>query len=110
MQSLSIHENLVYHDPNPYAEPLFVSPHWPRAAFCLLRPGEVVREHTAPSSPVCIRLRFRELDLLRQRRRGAALWPWHAVDLRCGRASRLPPAEAEEVVFLAFLHGAPVGS
>ena len=51
MQSLSIHENPVFHDSNPYAEPLFVAPTGRVLRFAL-RPGQTVREHTAPSSPV----------------------------------------------------------
>ena len=108
MQSLSIHENLVYHDPNPYAEPLFVSPTGRVLRFAL-RPGQVVREHTAPSSPVyLITLQgtgfYSGRDGEEQR-----FGPGMLLIFDVGEPHAIR-AEAEEVVFLAFLHGAPGAS
>jgi quercetin dioxygenase-like cupin family protein len=108
MQSLPIHENLVFHDSNPYAEPLFVAPTGRILRFAL-RPGQTVRNHTAPSSPVYL------VTL-----QGAGLFSGED-----GEEHRLEPgtlvifdvgerhairAEDEELVFLAFLHGAPLAA
>ena len=108
MQSLAIHENLVFHDANSYAEPLFVSPTGRVLRFAL-RPGQSVREHTAPSSPVY-------LVILQ----GAGLFSGEdGREERCGPGTLLIydvgerhaiRAEGEELVFLAFLHGAPLAN
>ncbi len=108
MQSWSIHENLVFHDPNPYAEPLFVSPTGRVLRFAL-RPGQVVREHTAPSSPVYL------VTL-----QGAGVYsggdgqeqsfgPGTLLVFDVGEPHAIRAAD-EEVVFLAFLHGAPLAA
>lgn len=53
MKSIQLLENLEFHDKNPYAQPLFVDPS-SRVLRFHLKPGQSVREHQAPHSPVYI--------------------------------------------------------
>ena len=53
MKSISLLEKVQFHDKDPNAEPLFVSEE-ARVLRFALRPGQVVREHHAPHSPVII--------------------------------------------------------
>ena len=53
MQSISLLEKVEFHDKYPNAEPLFVSEETRILRFAL-RPGQVVREHNAPHSPVVV--------------------------------------------------------
>jgi quercetin dioxygenase-like cupin family protein len=108
MQSLSIHDNPVFHDTNPYAEPLFVAPTGRVLRFAL-RPGQTVREHTAPSSPVYL-VTLEGTGLFsgengEEQRFGPGTLLIYDVGER--HAIR---AEDEELVFLAFLHGAPLAA
>ena len=53
MKSISMLEKVEFHDKYPNAEPLFVSEETRVLRFAL-RPGQVVREHNAPHSPVLV--------------------------------------------------------
>ena len=53
MLSIPLNDNWVFHDLDPYAEPLFVGESGRILRFAL-KPGQSVREHTAPHSPVYI--------------------------------------------------------
>ena len=53
MKSISSLEKVEFHDKYPSAEPLFVSDE-ARVLRFALRPGQVVREHNAPHSPVLV--------------------------------------------------------
>lgn len=50
MRSTHLLENLEYHDEHPYAQPLYVSEDG-RVIRFMLRPGQIIEEHNAPSSP-----------------------------------------------------------
>jgi len=53
MKSISLLEKVEFHDKNPNSEPLHVSEE-ARVLRFALRPGQVVREHNAPHSPVFV--------------------------------------------------------
>ncbi len=53
MKSMPLLEKVEFHDKDPNAEPLFVSEE-ARVLRFALRPGQVVREHNAPHSPVIV--------------------------------------------------------
>jgi quercetin dioxygenase-like cupin family protein len=53
MKSILLLEKIEFHAKNPNAEPLFVSEE-ARVLRFALRPGQVVREHNAPHSPVLV--------------------------------------------------------
>lgn len=105
MLSVTLLDNLIFHDKNPYAEPLFVDKTGRILRFTL-KPGQSVREHVAPHSPVYIVVLkgtglFSGGDNLEQRCAPGTLLVFdpgetHAIH-----------ADGEELVFVAFLHGAP---
>jgi quercetin dioxygenase-like cupin family protein len=103
MLSIPLLDNLVFHDKDPYAEPLFVDKTGRILRFTL-KPGQSVREHTAPHSPVYIVILkgfglFSGGDKHEQRVGPGTLLVFdagetHAID-----------TDGEELVFVAFLHG-----
>lgn len=105
MHAIALYDNWIFHDTNPYAEPLHVDTE-KRVLRFALRPGQVVREHTAPSSPV-------HLVILQ----GQGLFaggdgqeqPFGVGTLLIFDAGEKHSIRAldEDVVFVAFLHGAP---
>lgn len=105
MISIPLRDNWVFHDDNPYAEPLFVDQDGRILRFTL-KAGQSVREHTAPNSPVYIVVLkgsglFSGGDEEKQQFGAGALLVFdkgerHAIH-----------AEDEELVFIAFLHGVP---
>lgn len=106
MQSFALHDNLVFHDANPYAEPLFVEKTGRVLRFAL-HPGQVVREHTAPSSPVYLVVLqgagyFSGGDGREQLAGPGTLLIFDVGEVHAIRA------QDEPLVFLAFLHGAPL--
>jgi quercetin dioxygenase-like cupin family protein len=53
MKTFKVHENIIFNDPNPNAEPLHVDQYGRILRFAL-QPGQTVQEHNAPNSPVNI--------------------------------------------------------
>jgi len=105
MLSIPLHDNLVFHDKDPYAEPLFVDKTGRILRFTL-KPGQSVREHMAPHSPVYIVILkgigiFSGGDNREQRFGPGTLLVFNAGETHAIRT------DGEELVFVAFLHGAP---
>lgn len=105
MKTFQLLENIEFHDKNPYAQPLQVK-EGGRVLRFALKPGQVVREHSAPHSPVY-------LVVLK----GKGLFAGaDGVELEFSPNTLLTfePGEQhtiraldEELVFLALLHEAP---
>lgn len=105
MKSFQLLKDIEFHNENPYAQPLQVDEYGRLLRFAL-KPGQVVREHNAPHSPVY-------LVILQ----GNGLFAGaDGVELECGPNTLLTfePGERhivraldEELVFLALLHGVP---
>lgn len=105
MLSIQLNDHPMFHDNNPYADPLFVDK-WGRILRFALKPGQAVREHTAPHSPVYIVVLqgtglFSGGDELEQRFGPGSLLIFEPGEVHAIRA------QDEELVFVAFLHGAP---
>jgi quercetin dioxygenase-like cupin family protein len=105
MKSVQLLEELKFHDKDPYAEPLFVAEDGRILRFAL-RPGQIVREHTAPHSPVYIVVlkghgMFVSADGKEQPFGPNALLIYEAGEYHSARALD------EDLVFVAFLHEAP---
>ena len=105
MQSFDLHDKVVFHDRDPYAEPLFVDKTGRILRFAL-QPGQSVREHMAPHSPVYIVILkgngiFSGGENREQRFGPGTLLVFETGELHAIRA------EGEELVFVTFLHGAP---
>ncbi len=105
MLTIPVYENIIFHDRNPHAEPLFVDEHGRVLRFAL-KPGQSIAEHNAPHSPLHI-LILKGSGLFsggdqepQQFGQGMLLTfdmgEYHAVQ-----------AKDEELVFLAFMHGVP---
>ena len=105
MKLIQLYENWVFHDENPYAEPLHVD-HEKRVLRFALHPGQSVKEHIAPNSPV-------HLVILR----GQGIFTdGDGTDHQCAEGALLVFDSAEkhsiraleeDLVFMAILHGAP---
>ena len=105
MLSIQLNDNPVFHDNNPYAEPLFVDK-WGRVLRFALKPGQAVREHTAPHSPVYLVVLqgtglFSGSDDVEHPYGPGSLLIFEPGEVHAIRA------QDEELVFVALLHGAP---
>ena len=105
MKAISWMKDWEFNDTNPKAEPLFVAPDGRILRFAL-RPGQVVREHSAPHSPVYIVVlkgqgMFAGAEGKEQRFGPNALIIFDAGENHSIRA------EDEELVFVTFLREAP---
>jgi len=105
MISIPLNDNLVFHERDPYAEPLFVDKTGRILRFAL-KPGQSVREHMAPHSPVTIVVLkgnglFSGGDNREQRFGPGTLLVFDAGEIHA------VIAEGEELVFVVFLNGAP---
>ncbi len=53
MKSISLFENWEFDDKGPHADPLHVNKNG-RVILFTLKPGQTIREHSAPSSPFLV--------------------------------------------------------
>lgn len=105
MKVMPLLENVEFHEKDPYAEPLFVSQD-ARVLRFSLRPGQRVREHLAPHSPVHIVVLkgsglFAVPDGEEQE-----LGPSSLITFAAGETHSMRAMD-EELIFVAFLGGAP---
>ena len=106
MKTFQLLENVQFHDDNPYAEPLHVDGNSRILRFSL-QPGQVVREHKAPNSPVQIIVLqghglFAGGDGVEERHGPHALLYMDPDEPHSIRAVDEP------LVFLLILHSAPI--
>lgn len=104
MQSINLSNATVFHDQNPFAKPLHVDKNG-RALLFALHPGQSIKEHNAPSSPIYIVIIkgqgvFSDDDGKEQTYGPGNLLIFNPQENYAVRA-------IEELVFLSFLHGAP---
>lgn len=105
MKTDRLMEGWEFNDKNPYAQPLYVS-HDGRILRYALRPGQMIREHQAPHSPVYIVVlngqgMFAGADGKEQLFGTNALIIFEAGEIHSIRALE------EDLVFVTFMHGAP---
>ncbi len=106
MKTFQALEDIEFHDKNAYAQPLQVNDHGRILRFAL-KPGQAVREHNAPHSPVYLLVLqgtglFAGGDGVEHEFGPHALLTFDPGEQHAIRA------QDEELVFLAFLQGAPV--
>jgi len=99
-------EDVAFHDANPYAYPLLVNEQGRILRFAL-KPGQVVREHNAPHSPVYLVVLqgtgvFAGADGVEHKFGPNVLLTFEPGEQHAIRA------QDEDLVFLAFLHGSPI--
>ena len=105
MKSISLLEKVEFHNQYPNAEPLFVSAE-ARVLRFSLRPGQVVREHNAPHSPVLVVVlqgqgMFAGADGVEQQ-----FGPNSLIIFNAGENHSIS-ALNEDLIFVAFLREAP---
>ncbi len=105
MKPFKLYENWVFHDDNPYAEPLHVDAEKRILRFAL-RPRQQVREHVAPNSPVHIVVLkgqgvFTGADGVEHQHGEGTLLIFDSGEKHSIRALE------EDLVFMVILHGAP---
>lgn len=105
MKTFQLLENIEFHDKNPYAQPLQVNEEGRVLRFAL-KPGQVVREHSAPHSPVYLVVLkgkgfFAGADGVELEFSPNTLLTFEPGEQHTIRALD------EELVFLALLHEAP---
>lgn len=106
MLSFSLHNDLVFHDKDPYAEPLFVDTSGRILRFTL-KPGQSVEEHSAPHSPVYIVVLEGTGLFSGSDEPAQPHGPGDLLVFAPGESHAIQ-AQDEALVFVAFLHGAPV--
>lgn len=107
MEVFQLNKDWIFNEKDPYAEPLHVDPE-KRVLRFALRPGQEVREHLAPHSPVLIVILQGE----------GVFTGGDDVEQRFGEQTLLIIDSGEkhsiraldnDLVFVAFLHGVPGG-
>jgi quercetin dioxygenase-like cupin family protein len=105
MRSLSLLKELEYHDDHPYAQPLYVDEHG-RALLFMLKPGQKVSEHEAPSSPFYVVILQGQGTFTDGAGAGHSVKPHDFLVFDPGEKHAVQ-AGADPLVFLGILHGVP---
>ena len=105
MRTAQLLEGLEFHEPAPYAQPLYVDEHG-RVLRFTLKPGQSIREHNTPHSPFYVVVlrghgAFAGGDGKEEQFGPSALLIFDPGELHMVRALD------EELVFVGFLHGVP---
>ncbi len=108
MLNFQLAQDYVFHDRDPFAQPLYVSKTGRILRF-MLKPGQSVVEHTAPHSPVYVAVvegtgLFSGADGEARRFGPGALLVFEPGEPHAIHAGEEP------LVFVAFLHGAPAAN
>ena len=98
-------ENWEFNDKNPYAQPLFVS-HDGRILRFALRPGQIVREHQAPHSPVYVVVLKGQGMFAGPDGKEQLFGPNALIIFDAGENHSIRALE-EDLVFVTFMHGSP---
>lgn len=104
MKTIQLLENLEFHDKNPYAEPLHVAKTGRILRFTL-KPDQEVVKHSAPDSPVYLVVLQGQGYFSGGDGEAAQFGPNSLLVFEPGEEHSIR-AEDEELVFIAFLHGA----
>lgn len=105
MKTIPLMENWEFKAKDPYAQPLFVA-HDGRILRFALRPGQMVREHQAPHSPVYIVVLKGQGMFTGPNGKEQQLGPNALIIFEAGENHTIRALD-EDLVFVTFLHGAP---
>ncbi len=104
MKTKNLMEDLEFHKPNPYAEPLWVDANG-RVLRFMLKPGESIKEHHGHDSPFYVIVLKGHGLFAGADGKEISLGPDSLV-IFDPHESHHVRAENEELVFVGFLHGA----
>ena len=105
MKTIQLMEKWEFHDNNPFAQPLFVAPDGRILRFAL-HPGQIVREHTAPHSPVYVVVLKGTGVFVGGDNKEQQFGPNALIIFDAGENHAIRALD-EDLVFITFLHGAP---
>jgi len=105
MKTVQLLEGLEFHDKDPYAQPLHVDKNG-RVLRFTLRPGQRVQEHNAPQSPVFIVVLKGQGLFSGGDGEESQFGPNSLLIFDPGEDHSIRAMD-EELVFVAFLRGAP---
>ncbi len=105
MKSIALLDHVTYRSESAHAEPLHVDANTRALLFCL-RPGQVVKDHTSPHSPVIIVVLKGQGYFAGGGTRESQCGPNTLLVIAAGEHHAVRAGD-EEVVFLAILQGAP---
>ena len=107
MKTILLSENVTFHDDQVHAEPLHVDQHGRVLRFAL-KPGQAVKEHSAPHSPVNIIVLQGHGVFAGGDKQESQLGPNTLLVINPGEMHAIRALD-EDLVFLVILHGAPAG-
>ena len=105
MKTIPLMDNWEFKAKDPYAQPLFVARDGRILRFAL-RPGQIVREHQAPHSPVYIVVLKGQGMFAGPDGKEQQFGPNALVIFEAGENHTIRAVD-EDLVFVTFLHGAP---
>jgi quercetin dioxygenase-like cupin family protein len=105
MKTIDLGSSARFNESNPHSEPLHVDANG-RALLFALRPGQTVREHNAPHSPVNIVVLKGHGFFAGGDKKESLLGPNTLLVIAPGEQHAIRATD-EDLVFLAILHGAP---
>jgi quercetin dioxygenase-like cupin family protein len=104
MKSINLFENWNFDSKGPHADPLHVDPHG-RAILFTLKPGQTIREHSAPSSPFYVVIISGKGIFTGGDGVELTIEPDTLLIFNPGEPHSIHALD--ELVFIGFLHGAP---
>ena len=105
MKAIQLFDHVRFNESNPHSEPLHVDANG-RALLFALRPGQTVREHNAPHSPVNIVVLKGHGFFAGGDKKESLLGPNTLLLIAPGESHTIRAVD-EDLVFLLILHGAP---
>jgi len=107
MKVTSLLENLKFGEKDPHAEPIY-SARDGRAILFTLKPGQSIREHNAPSTPFFVVV-LKGKGVFAGSDGDAHPYGPNTLLVFDAGENHLIRAINEELVFVGFLHGSPLG-
>lgn len=104
MKSINLFENWNFDSNGPHADPLHVDPNG-RAILFTLKPGQTIREHSAPSSPFYVVILSGKGIFAGGDGVERTVEPDTLLIFNPGEPHSIHALD--ELVFIGFLHGAP---
>ena len=104
MRAMNLMQDLEFHSPNPYAQPLFADKVG-RVLRFTLKPGQSVTEHYVPDSPFYVVVLKGEGMFMGRDDKEKRLGPNQLLIFDPGEKHSIQAIDTE-LVFVGFLHGA----